>query len=83
MRYSPPRRGRGVTLLNVRYLKRVVLNLFSSTCTKVMVQTLLFNRVKGRGDQKVSVLSTPTVALPHRRGRDYCGNFKYVWIEFN
>jgi hypothetical protein len=34
----------------------------------------------GRGDQTKSVflLSTPTLTLPHRRGRDFSENFKYL-----
>jgi hypothetical protein len=32
--------------------------------------SLRWEGMKGRGDQAVSVLSTPTRTLPHRRGRD-------------
>ncbi|OGP89482.1 MAG: hypothetical protein A2156_11085 [Deltaproteobacteria bacterium RBG_16_48_10] len=48
--------GRGFTLLDR---------------TRVGLQGLLknlSNRVKGRGDQRVFILSTPTVTLPHRKG---------------
>jgi hypothetical protein len=43
--------GRGFTLLNVNYLKRGILNLSSSTYTRAITQSPLFNRVKGRGSQ--------------------------------
>jgi hypothetical protein len=52
---SPPLGGRGFTLLDR---------------SSVQLQGLsenLSNRVKGRGDQKVFILSTPTLTLPHRK----------------
>jgi len=70
---SPPLGGRGFTLLNVNYLKRVILNLSGNTYTKAITQSPLFNRVKGRGDHKVFILSTPTLALPHPKGEGIIG----------
>jgi hypothetical protein len=78
---SPPLGGRGFTLLNVNYLKGVILNLFTSTCTMVITQSPLFNRVKGRGNQRVFILSTPTLALPHRRGRGLLGRFEISFVN--
>jgi len=78
LRKSPsplPSVGGGFTLLNVNYLKRVILNLSNSTYTKAVAQSPLFNRVKERGGQKVFILSTPTLALPHRRGRGLLGRW--------
>jgi hypothetical protein len=39
--------------------------------------------MKGRGDQEVFILSTPTLALPHRRGRRlFDGDLKYLLLIF-
>jgi hypothetical protein len=39
--------------------------------------------MKGRGDQKVFILSTPTLTLPHQKGEgNWRGNLKYFWLEF-
>jgi hypothetical protein len=35
--------------------------------------------MKGRGDKKASIWSTPTLALPHRRGRECL--YKYGLIS--
>jgi hypothetical protein len=59
--------GRGFTLLDK-----------ASTGLHSM-QKNLSNRVKGRGDQTVSILSTPTLALPHRRGRRINGEISNVF----
>jgi hypothetical protein len=36
---------------------------------------------EGRGDQKVFILSTPTLALPHRRGRALSRRFKISFVN--
>jgi hypothetical protein len=37
--------------------------------------------MKGRGDQTVFILFTPTLALPHQKGGgDYWGNFRYFGL---
>jgi hypothetical protein len=70
---SPFPGGKGFTLLNGNRLKRVILNLMNSTCTMVITQSPLFNRVKEREDPNAFILSTPTLTLPHRRGRGLSG----------
>jgi outer membrane lipoprotein carrier protein len=43
----------------------------------------LSNRVKGRGDQTISNLSTPTLALPHRRGKRLMGKFQMFLVSIS
>jgi hypothetical protein len=37
--------------------------------------------MKGRGDQKVFVPSTPTLALPLRRGREFLVRFEKIFLN--
>jgi len=37
--------------------------------------------MKGRGNQRVFILSTPTLALPHRRGRGLLGRFEISFVN--
>jgi hypothetical protein len=70
---SPPLGGRGFTLLNVNNLKRVMLNLLNSTCTMAIFQSLLFNRVKGRG-AKSSSSCPPHPYPPPSKGEGNIGD---------
>ena len=37
--------------------------------------------MKGRGDQKIFISSTPTLALPHRRGRGFLVKIETIFLK--
>jgi hypothetical protein len=43
----------------------------------------LWEGMKGRGDQKVFISSTPTLALPHRRGGNSWRKLKQSFLIFD
>ena len=75
----PSLRWEGIHPVKCELFETSDLNLFSSACTKVITQSPLFNRVKGRGDQ-IASCPPPPVPSPIGGGGDDRGDLNCFFL---
>jgi hypothetical protein len=62
------------------YLRVPILNLCDGTDRTY--RPYFIRQSEGEGEKRVFILSTPTLALPHPRGRGLRGDLKYLLLIF-